>query len=64
MTKATVVLEWDEKDLGKGWMNIDNLKLCLYSDQHTLPSLLRVADFKEERNDQSSRTTKETDLEP
>ncbi len=34
-----VELEWDDK-LGEKWMNIDNLRLCLYSNQHSAPELL------------------------
>lgn len=31
--KATFTVKWDG-ELGRGWMNIDNLKLCLFSKEH------------------------------
>ena len=42
MAKMVVVLEWDEKELGRNWMNEDNLHLCLFSGQHSKPELLKV----------------------
>ena len=41
-------LTFDEYDLGKEWMNIDNLKICLYSKDHTKEELCRVEDVTEE----------------
>lgn len=31
--EATFTIKWDGS-LGRGWMNIDNLKLCLFSENH------------------------------
>ena len=47
MTKQIFVLEWDEEDLGEGWMNIWNLELCLYSKEHTRRDLLKVTELKD-----------------
>ena len=47
MTKMIVMLEWDEESLGEGWMNIDNLKSCLYTKEHTLKELLSVEEIAE-----------------
>ncbi len=41
--KMIVMLEWEGK-LGPTWMDIDNLKLCLYGADNTKPELLRVTD--------------------
>ena len=48
MTKLKFELEFDEKKLGKGWMNIYNLELCLYSKNHTKRELLKIKEIKEE----------------
>ena len=40
--KLKVEFEYDEKELGDFWFNIDNLKLCLFSDEHTTKGLLKV----------------------
>ena len=40
--KLRFELEFDENHLGKGWMNIDNLELCLFSKEHTKRELLKV----------------------
>lgn len=45
MAKATFELEWDD-DLGKDWMNIFNLELCLYSSQSTKRELVKVREIK------------------
>ena len=37
-----VVLEWDDEQLGKGWMNIDNLSALLYGETSTRKDLVRV----------------------
>ena len=44
--KAIFELEWND-DLGKGWMNIYNLELCLYSKFYTKKELLRVRDLSD-----------------
>ncbi len=31
--EATFTIKWDG-ELGRGWMNIDNLKACLFSKEH------------------------------
>ena len=31
--EATFTIKWDG-ELGQAWMNIDNLKACLFSDTH------------------------------
>ena len=45
MAKATFELEWDD-DLGKDWMNIFNLELCLYSSACTKKELVKVREVK------------------
>ena len=47
MEELVVKLRWDDKELGKGWMNMDNLKLCLFTENHTKGELLEV-EVKEE----------------
>ena len=47
MSKMVIVLEWSP-DMGKGWMNIDNLKLCLFSKKHTNPDLIDVQEIATE----------------
>ena len=42
MKKLLIEFEYDEKKLGKGWFNLDNLELCLFSQQHTKKELLKV----------------------
>lgn len=44
--KAVFMLEWDD-DMGKCWMNIFNLELCLFSKEHTKEELLKVTELKE-----------------
>ena len=44
--KLLVEFEYDDKDLGKNWFNIDNLGLCLFSKEHTKPELLKVREIK------------------
>ena len=48
MEKLKVELTWDEDSLGKGWMNLDNLKLCLYSKLFTKEELVKIRLIKEE----------------
>ena len=45
MTKLLFEFEFDEKELGEGWMNIYNLELCLYSKEHTRKDLLKVKEI-------------------
>ena len=40
--KLIVEFEWDEKELGDGWFNIDNLELCLFTEKFTRRELLKV----------------------
>lgn len=40
--KKLFELEWDKKNLGKGWMNIFNLELCLFGKEHAKKGLVRV----------------------
>ena len=48
--KVRVVFEFDEEDLGEKWMNIDNLKLLLYSKGYsTLESLFKIVSYTEEK---------------
>ncbi len=42
MAKMVVVLEWDEKELGKDWMNKYNLDLLLFTSSFTPRELLKV----------------------
>jgi len=44
--KMLVELEYDENKLNPNWMNIDNLKLCLFSKEHTKRELLKVREVK------------------
>ena len=44
--KLVVEFEYDEKELGPHWMNIDNLKLCLFSKEYTKKELLKVTEIK------------------
>jgi hypothetical protein len=45
--RVNVVLEWDEEELGQGWMNIDNLEILLYSRNFTRKELLEVVSYDE-----------------
>lgn len=47
-----VKLSWDVDELGPMWMNIDNLKLLLFSKEKTLEKLLRV-EICETENEES-----------
>lgn len=40
--KQTFEFEWNEEDLGRGWFNIYNLEVLLYSDASTRKGLLKV----------------------
>lgn len=44
MAKMLVLLDWDEEELGKDWMNIFNLELLLYSKEHTRRDLLKAVE--------------------
>ncbi len=46
--KIKVELEFDEQELGMGWMNPYNLDLLLYSKQYTKKELLKVIKYIEE----------------
>ena len=48
MKRIKVILEFNEQDLGEKWMNIDNLKLLLYSKKwFTKEELLKVVSYEE-----------------
>jgi hypothetical protein len=48
MKSMLVKLTWDDDDLGPMWMNLDNLKLMLYSDKwSTREDLLRVEEVEQ-----------------
>ena len=55
METMIILLEWDEEELGRGWMNIDNLGLCLYSKEHTRPDLLKVTEITNETTQPDSQ---------
>ncbi len=42
MDKMVVVLEWDEINLGKGWMSEEHLRSCLFSSAHSKSDLIDV----------------------
>ena len=46
--KQLYEIEFDENDLGEGWMNIYNLELCLFSKEHTKRELIKVREIKNE----------------
>ena len=46
MTKQLYELEFNERELGRDWMNIHNLKLCLYGAHSTRPELVSVRAVK------------------
>lgn len=52
MATMYVKLEWDEEALGPRWMNIDNLRACLYGADNTRPDLLQVTDITGEDEDE------------
>ena len=45
--RKVFVVEFDEEDLGKDWMNIYNMELCLYSKEHTNRDLLTITEVEE-----------------
>ena len=47
MNEMIVKLKWDKK-LGKFWMNLDNLKILLFSSEKTSKELLQVSEVKED----------------
>ena len=60
MKKITVEFEFDEKDLGEQWMNIDNLKLMLYSDKwSTKEELFKISSYRENRKIDKKQVAKE-----
>ena len=42
--KKVFELEWDD-EMGKRWMNVFNLELCLFSEEHTKRELLKVREL-------------------
>ena len=48
MTDITIQLQFDEKELGPGWMNEYNLMLLLYESHKTKKELLQVVSYKDE----------------
>ena len=54
--KLMVKLEWNDEVLGPCWMNLDNLKLCLFSKQHTKPELLSVEVLKNKKIDYTKKS--------
>lgn len=40
-----VELLWDEKELGEEWINIDNLKACLYGKTHVKEAICQVREM-------------------
>ena len=51
MATMIVKFKWND-NLGERWMNIDNLKLCLYGQTQTKPELLSVQEVFPEEHDQ------------
>ncbi len=48
--KIKIELEFDEKDLGMGWMNIQNLELLFYSKEFTKRELLKIVSYEEQES--------------
>ena len=48
--KLIVEFEWNEKELGDGWFNIDNLELCLFTEKFTRRELLKVKEQDDKGN--------------
>lgn len=44
--KIKFELEYNEESLGKGWMNINNLEILLFSKQYTKKELIKVKEIK------------------
>lgn len=44
MAKMIVELEWNE-ELGEKWMNIDNLRACLYGSTHVFEDSVQVTEL-------------------
>jgi len=57
MEELTVKLKWD-KELGKCWMNADNLKLCLFTSDHTKKELLEVETVGKLKSERGNRKNK------
>lgn len=51
MAKLIVELEWDGDNLGPCWMNIDNLKSCLYGETSTLETLCKAREIPQDQLD-------------
>jgi hypothetical protein len=47
MRHISVILTFDEKKLGEKWMNEDNLKILLYTEQATKEELLQISGYLE-----------------
>ena len=45
--KQLFELEWND-DLGEDWMNVWNLELLIYSEQHTKKELVKVKEIESE----------------
>ena len=45
--KVLFEFEYDDKKLGRGWFNIFNLELSLFSEKHTRKELLKVKEIKD-----------------
>lgn len=45
--RIKIEVEFDEKDLGHGWMNPGCLELLLYSKEFTKRNLLRILSYEE-----------------
>ena len=48
MPRLVVIFEWDEAELGKGWFNMDNLELILYSSEYTKRELLTISELTQD----------------
>ncbi|MFA7101174.1 MAG: hypothetical protein WC196_05520 [Bacilli bacterium] len=47
--EATFKITWDDS-LGEKWMNVDNLRICLFSDTHIgkdVQPLVKIEEVKE-----------------
>lgn len=52
MAEKTFKLKWPD-GLGREWMNIDTLKLCLFSKEHTQGRFLTVEEVKKHKPGQT-----------
>jgi len=51
MSKLIVELEWDGEELGESWMNIYNLRSCLYGETSTLETLCIAQEIPQDQSD-------------